>query len=526
MLARFAFAILIAGSAGCSRRGFSSREEAVSDRDTCVVALGVNPTTLDPGVSQDVITNDLLSHVYEGLVAYGPGSTLEPRIARSWELSPDGRTYTFHLDRTATFHDGRPIEAADVKWTWERNCDPKIESVTGRLYLGDIEGADARASGTTDHISGIVVVDAETLRVVLRKPRATFLGKLTYPVAFVMPRNVLPAGVNVRGAKDMIGSGPFKVESYVPDSEIVLSSFPAYRGGEPSLKRIRMPIVEDAATRISMLRQGKLDWAGVPHADLSALRDDPGFTILQADRPATFYLGMNGKVYPPFADVRVRTAFNCAIDRARIVRDVLGGVGSPAQGILPPGVPQLHRTKPTIPFDPRRGRSLLAESGWSGKMPALELWVSDPTGDRKRAAELAASMLKENLGVDVRLKLVESGVLIQKATKRQVGFFMGSWYMDYLDPENLLSVLLSAYGQNRTAYDRPEFTELCREADSLPDGDERLRRYAEAEDMALRDAVWVPLYHPQEAIAVKRSIIGLESNAFGVLPPTHVRRAP
>lgn len=526
MFWRLAFVALVALSVGCSRRGFSAREEAVSDQNTCVVALGVNPTTLDPGVSQDVITNDLLSHVYEGLVAYGPGSTLEPRIAKSWEISADGRTYTFHLDRTATFHDGRPVEAADVKWTWERNCDPKIQSVTGRLYLGDIEGADERAVGKSDGISGIVALDAQTLRVVLRKPRATFLGKLTYPVAFVMPRNVLPAGVNVRGAKDMVGSGPFKVESYVPDSEIVLSSFEAYRGGIPTLKRLRMPIVEDAATRINMLRQGKLDWAGVPHADLAGLRDDPAFKILQADRPATYYLGMNGKVYLPFADVRVRTAFNCAIDRVRIVRDVLGGVGTPAQGIVPLGVPQFPRTKPITPYDPKRGRSLLEESGWAGKMPALELWVSDPTGDRKRAAELAASMLKENLGVDVRLKLVESGVLIQKATKRQVGFFMGSWYMDYLDPENLLSVLLSAYGQNRTAYDRPEFTELCRRADALPEGAERLKLYARAEDMALRDAVWVPLYHPQEAIAVKRTIEGLESNAFGVLPPTHVRRAP
>jgi len=526
VLARLALCALIAVSLGCSRRGFSSREEAVNDQDTCVVALGLKPTTLDPGVSQDVITNDLLSHIYEGLVAYGPGSTLEPRLATSWEISPDGRTYTFHLDRTATFHDGRPVEAQDVKWTWERNCDPKIESVTGRLYLGDIEGADERASGKADTISGIVAVDAQTLRVVLRKPRATFLGKLTYPVAFVMPRNVLPAGVNVRGAKDMIGSGPFKVESYVPDAEFVLASFEAYPRGAPRMKRLRMPIVEDAATRINMLRQGKLDWAGVPHADLAALRDDPAFVILQADRPATFYLGMNGKVYPPFADVRVRTAFNCVIDRERIVRDVLGGVGAPSRGILPPGVPQLQRTKPIIPYDPQRGRSLLAASGWAGKMPALELWVSDPTGDRKRAAELAASMIRENLGVEVRLKLVESGVLIQKATKRQVGFFMGSWYMDYLDPENLLSVLLSAYGQNRTAYDRPEFTELCRKADALPDGKERMELYARAEDMALRDAAWVPLYHPQEAIAVKRTIEGLESNAFGLLPPTHVHRVP
>jgi ABC-type transport system substrate-binding protein len=339
-----------------------------------------------------------------------------------------------------------------------------------------------------------------------------------------MPREIVAPGKHVSGVDEMIGAGPFRAVSYVPESDLELTGFDEYWKGPPTVRKLTMRVVKDASTRLEMLRQNKLDWAGLPHADVAAFKADPAFNVIEADRAAIFYVGMNGHIYKPFSDRRVRQAFNHAIDRERIVNDVLGGVGRPALGILPPSVPHQERSLPTLGYDPAKAKSLLREAGWEGKLPPLELWMSDPTGDRRRAAELVVSMLRENLGVEASLKQVESGVLIQRATKREVAFFMGSWYMDYLDPENLLSVLLSSYGQNRTNYDNPRFSELCRKADAMAEGPERLRLYAEAEDLAIQDATWIPLYHPREAVAVHRQVTGLDSNPFGLLPPVHVSR--
>lgn len=503
---------------GCRSGDFEARKGSRSPGEFAV-SMSVSPSTLDPALSQDVPTNDLMGYVFEGLVRWSKDNRLEPCLAESWTVDASQTRITFRLKK-AEFHDGRPLRAQDVKATWERNCQPSMQSPTPDGYLGDIMGASDVIAGKAAHIAGLRVVDDRTLEVTLRAPRPSFLAKLTYPVCFVLPEGSPP----IDRVEKMIGTGPFRATAFVPEAEVTLARFERYHGALPTPEVIRMRIVKDSSTRVNLLRTGKLDWAGIPQADIDAFRKNPDFRLLQAERSATFYLGMNGKVYAPFADPRVRRAFNHAIDRARIVRDVLGGFGRPATGYIPPSVPQARGAKPTLAFNPAKARALLDESGWTGKLPPLELWVADSVGDRKRSAELAVSMLREHLGADVRLKLVESSVLILRATKREIGFFMGSWYMDYLDPENILSVLLSAYGQNRTNYDNPEFTRLCRLADAKPLGAERLALYREAEALAIHDAPWVPLYHPSEAIAVAKEIEGLESNAFGLMTPTKVRR--
>lgn len=505
---------------GCGRKDFQSQEFR-GDPDELVAAIGITPATLDPAVSQDTVTNDLLSHVFEGLVGWSESNQLEPRLAERWTVTKDGREVTFHL-REAKFHDGKPVTAADVKASWERAAAKEIESPVVENYLGDIAGLRELREGKVASLSGVTVVDQRTLVVRLVAPRAAFLGKLSYPTAAVLPAGTGP----IRDVKQMVGTGPYRATSFTPEVELKLARFDDYYGNKPQIPRLTYRVVKDPSTRLTLFRTGRLDWVGLTQQDYLGLRADPvlGKQVLLADRPATFYVGMNGNVYPPFADRRVRQAFNHAVDRTRLSRDVLGDLGVPAVGILPDVVPQLKRKRPTLDYDPALAKSLLREAGWDGRLPELDLWVSDSIGDRRRSAELVVSMLRENLGVPVQMRLVEASVLIQRATRRELGFFFGSWYADYLDAENFLSVLLSGYGQNRTNWDSPEFTRLCREADALPDGEERMRLYAQAEDIALVEAPWIPLYHPREAVLYRVGLIGLRSNAFGMLPPIGVTR--
>jgi len=504
--------------AGCAKRDFRS-QEFESNPDELVAALGVNPATLDPAVSQDTITNDLMGHVFEGLVGWSADNKLVPRLAESWSISYDGLTYTFLL-RDAKFHNGKSVTAIDVLASWERAARKDVASPVVENYLGDIVGMKELLAGKADQLAGVEVVKDLVLRVRLKQPRPSFLGKLTYPTAAVVPAGTGP----ILDIGAMVGTGPYRAVLYTPEAEVKLERNDAYYGAKPKVAKLTYRVVKDPSTRLTLFKTGRLDWAGLTQQDYVGMKGTA--KLLIADRPATFYIGMNGTVYKPFADRRVRQAFNHAVDRSRVVSDVLGDLGTPAQGIIPDVVPQHRGQKAVLEFDVARAKQLLRSSGWEGKLPPLDLWVSDSLGDRRRSAELVVSMLRENLGVPIQMRLVEASVVIQKATKRELGFFFGSWYADYLDPENFLSVLLSSYGQNRTNWNNAEFDRLCREADSMPDGPERQLKYFQAENLALQDAPWIPLYHPREAIAVRKGVEGLETNAFGMMPPVNVSRIP
>ena len=144
------------------------------------------PTTFDPGKVQDVDTTDLISNVFEGLVAYGEKNTIETRVADSYSSPDNGKTWIFKLRHGVKFHNGREVTAEDFSWTLDRNCSKELGSPTALNYLGDIEGVEDRANGRTDHIAGVSVVDPYTLKIELDQPRPYFIGKMTYPCAFVL----------------------------------------------------------------------------------------------------------------------------------------------------------------------------------------------------------------------------------------------------------------------------------------------------------------------------------------------------
>lgn len=498
---------------GCGKGSF--REQASTGKVELRQTFLAAPATFDPAYSQSVENNDLMNLVFEGLVGWGKDNKIEPRLAESWEVSMDGRTYTFRLRPDLKFSDGTPLTSKDFKRTWERNLHPLKGSPLAQNYLGDIVFDDP-----TIFRGGyrIVAKDPNVLVVTINEPKPSFLGKLTYPAAFP-----IPSATKVTDIKQMIGAGPYVLESYEPNLRLILKPNPNYRG-EKAKHDLKIRIVPDAATRIALLKGGEIDSLSISQQDIAGVLADPELSknITQVDRAATVYIGMNGTVYKPFADQRVREAFVCAVDRDFIAKEILRGFGLKANGIIPPTVPGSNRTSEVPAFDPVRAKQLLKEAGWEGKLPTLDLWANDAAKDRRTIAEYVCSQLRKNLGVDAKVRFADSNLIIQKATKRELGFFYGSWYADYLDPENFLSVLLSSYGQNRTNYDNPRFSDLCRRADRELDPAERARLYGRAENLALGDCPWIPLYHPQDPVVVQPWVKGLERNAFGILPPTHV----
>ncbi len=525
-----AVAVLAAGCGKGGGGGFSERGSDKAAGNILRYPIPNKPTTLDPGVVQDGDTIDMLQQVYEGLVAWGEDNIPKPNIAEKWEVQDGGKTYVFTLKKGVKFHNGREVTAEDFKWTWERNCAPSLASETITSYLGDVVGVKEMKEGKATSISGVTVVDPYTLKVEIDKPRPYFLGKLTYIASYVIPKEAVDGGNEISKVEQMVGTGPFKATRYEPDQLMVLSKNTDYHGGEVPLDGIERPVITDPITRVNKFKNGELDMCLLQRQDVKGIQDDPKFAsqLVYYPRPSIFYIGMNctGKDYAAFKDVRVRKAVAMAIDRERITKQVLGGINEPAYSIVPPGVIG-HREKGAfLPYDVPAAKKLLADAGYpDGKgLPPIEMRFRDSYRDISLVAEDVSAQLKENLGMTVNLKVTEWKAYLERYNRGQNPFYHMRWAADYLDPQNFLSNMLATFGpENHHGYNNPEFDRLCQEADTSFDEANRLKLYAQAEDIALQDASWVPIYFQRDAELISPRVQKLRESLFGHLPHTTVR---
>ena len=505
--------------AGCGKETFT--QSNLRGDNVFRYALDANPATLDPALSQDLVTGDLMRQVFEGLVTLDESNLIKPLLAERWEITQDGKLYTFKLKPGVMFHDGSALIAQDFVDSFHRAAHPSLASPIATNYLGDIEGAVAYIEGKAQSIMGVSAPDERTLKVRLVAPRAYFLGKLTYPVCAAVSPRAIGLQEEIKSVEQMSGTGPFRMASYTPEQAAVLKSFEGYHGGSPSISGLELNVIKDPSTRINKFKAGELDLVGLPQEDVEAFKRDAKLsrTLQKTNRPGLIYLGLNKSAEPLFDSLAARQSFARAINKPRIVNDILGGVGVVANGILPPGMPG-YRPNLNPLKDVRVGR-------WRPDPDTtLELVIGGQSTDRRKVAEAIATQLNQELGIRVTVRNMELGAYLQKANKKQLGFFMGTWFADYLDPENFLSVTLSEAGQNRVAYDSQLFNDLCRRADASMDEKERIVLYQAAEETAVIDAVWIPIYFQQEVIAISPRVRGLRRNLMGTMPYTSVSLEP
>jgi oligopeptide transport system substrate-binding protein len=502
---------------GCWHGNFS--KSASTDRKVFTYALDNPVTTLDPGKVQDIDMGDLLRNVFEGLVSYDENNRIVAQLAKNWKLTNHDRTYTFKIRPDAKFSDGTPVTASDFVWTWKRNLSKSVGSPVAKDYLLPIEGVTEFVAGTAPDIAGLKVIDNNTLSITLDKPRPYFLGELTYPCTFVMKRDA--AGDHeITKAEQAIGTGPFKISRAVADQEIDLVPNDNYYMGKPTVQGIARPIIKDAATRLNKFRNGELDEVSVPREDLKSIQNDSSLAkdLQLQPRPAVFYFHLNERAYPPFKDARVRRAFAMALDRSHIVNVLLPGF-APAYGLLPPGMVGYRREYRGVPYDPRAAKKLLATTPYGGKLPPIELAYRDGSSDARIASTAAAESIGSTLGVQIRPRAYEWGTFLELRNHSKLQMAFSSWYADYLDPQNFLSMLLmTGAPQNSEGYSNPAFDSLCEKADVDNNPDTRAKLYQQAEDIAMQDVAKLPLYFQRDAELVSSRLTGVRSNLFGDMP--------
>lgn len=509
---------------GCGQGGFSERRSETATANVLRYPIPNNPTTLDPHTVQDGDTIDFLQQVYEGLVGWDENNEVTGLLAEKWTVSEDGKTYTFTL-RDAKFQNGRAVTADDVVWSLERATNPKLASPVAANYLDDIVGVREKLAGEADTLAGVKKVSDKEVSLTLTRAVPYFLGKLTYLTAAVLPKESVPADNEITTVAEMVGTGPFRVVDFKPEQLVRMESFKEYWGGAPKLAGVERMVLGDAMTRLNKFKNGEIEMVQLERQDLKGVQEDPKLKdqVKFMQRAAIWYIGMNGEAYAPFKNRDVRRAFAMAIDRDKIVNDLLDGVNQPARSILPPGVPGHREEANYLKFNVEEAKALLAKAGYpNGQgMPTLTMTFRDKRPDIRVVAEAVASQLQQNLGVKVTLQAQEWASYLEQLNRKEQAFFHMRWSADYLDPQNFLSLMLTTNGaENKIGYSNPEVDRLCAEADAKLNMDERLPLYAQAEDLILQDAPWVPIYYQRDIVLVSPRVKDLRLSLFGYLPHT------
>ncbi|MEB3196224.1 MAG: ABC transporter substrate-binding protein [Candidatus Sericytochromatia bacterium] len=494
--------------------------ETAATRGTFRVALQDDPHSLDPAVGYDVPTWSLEHLLFESLVTFGNDQHIEPALASSWR-QPDPRTYVFTLKR-AHFHDGRPVRSRDVVASLNRLLAPSTRSPGATFYTG-IEGADACLTGKALAATGISAPDDRTVRIVLKTPDPIFLHKLAMPFASVLPEDV--------AAKDAqrkpVGTGPFRLLSWRRGEKMVFvrhspppASPPPTRLPAP-IQRVEVGLGVHENIEVLKFERGELDVIGalrnIPAADFVRLSQQTpaGCRMFRGNDAAVQYVTINAEM-PPFDRREVRRAIAQAIDKQRIVQ-LVNGRGTPAAGILPPGIPGYDPDFRGLSHDPAESRRALVKAGYPSGFAVTYGCVANDT-QRKVAQAIQQDLAR--IGVNVTIKPMAFPTYLQaKSTRGQVQIGSGNWSQDYPDPSNFLVTLYHSKNirevdsLNDSFYRNPEVDRLFDLAERTASPRARWESFRRAEALIIEDAPVVPLYHP-----IKCHLTGPRVRGYGLHP--------
>lgn len=455
---------------------------------------GDDPLTLDPATAQDAGSAAYIVEIFSGLVRLDNDLKVQPDVAERWETSDDGKVYTFFLNPKATFQDGRPVTADDVKYSIERALNPDTGSIVAENFLGDIVGARDMARSRADSVSGVRVVNDSTVEITLDAPKQYFLYKLTYPTAFLVDRRQVESNPR-RWTQKPNGTGPFKLKSWKLGEELILEAYAKHHLGAPKLNTVRFGL--SGGSGLVAYQDGEIDITGVGLDDLQRIQD-PGDELndeyVQLPRQSIDYIGFNTNV-PPFDDVKVRQAFALAINRQQIAEVILRSAVPVASGILPPGIPGFSPDDKTYPFDPERARQLLSESKYAGNMPEITLAETGAGATVGPTTEAIIQFWKEELDIDVQIEQAESATFFNDLDQGRYQMFHLGWILDYPDPEDVLDVLFySRSRQNSSRFSNADIDAKLEQARTETDTERRLSIYREVEKQLVSDAVWIPMF--------------------------------
>ena len=470
------------------------------DPGTLVMIIESSPTNLDPRVGLDAYSERIDDLIFDDLLTRDGHLNVQPGLAERWEI-PDPRTYVFHLHQGVKFHDGRPLTARDVKWTFDSLLQGKIRSTKSAVYR------------FVDHIDA---TDDHTVVFHLKEPFATLLWNLSDGAI-----GIVPDGSGDEISRTPMGSGPFRFISAEQDKEVVLVRNDEYWGEKPCLGKVRFIVVPDTTTRALELRKGSADIAinSLTSDMVLTLEHDPNLAVLHAPGTVLAYMAFNLRD-PILKNVRVRQALAYAIDRGPMLEYLQRGFARPAKSVLPPESWAYNGDVPAYNHDPERARQLLEQAGYpavNGVRFHLTMKSSTEESTRLMAAVLQQQLRDVGIALDIRT--FEFATFFSDVTHGLFQLYSLRWIGGNEDPDIFEYVFHSAKfapnGANRGYFADPRINALIDQARHELDQNTRKQLYAEIQRILADQLPYIDLWYFDNVMVHSKRVQNLSLNPSG-----------
>ncbi len=505
-------------------------QDAPKQGGEIVVTYKDDITTLDPAIGYDWVNWSMIKSLYSRLMDYKPGTPdLEPSLAESFTVSPDGLTYTFKLRKGVKFSNGREVVASDVKYSIERAVNPKTQG-PGAGFFGSIQGAEDVTGGKSETLSGIETPDAGTVVFKLSRPDATFLHVLAINFASVVPKEAVDAAGGDFGKKP-VGSGTFVLKDWTIGQKLTFERNKDYFVKDmPHIDGFTVEVGQEPLVALLRLQKGEVDIAGdgIPPAKFLEIKNsaDGAKMIVDGEQLNTGYVTLNTKV-KPFDNVKVRQAVNMAVNKERITR-ILNGRATPANQPLPPLMPGYDKSFKGYAYDVAKAKALLAEAGFpKGFETTLYSTNTDP--QPRIAQAIQQDLAAVGIKADVRA-LAQANVIAAGGTEGEAPMIWSggmAWIADFPDASNFYGPILGCSGAvpggwNWSWYCNKDLDARAIAADSMSDpakSAERTAAWGKVFTDIMADAPWVPVINERRVVA-KSLRMGGADNIY--IDPTRV----
>ena len=498
------------------------------------------PGKLDPVQMTSKTEDDIAANIFDKLIDNNEKLELEPEIANRWEISEDGKTYTFYLRNDVRFHDnaafpngqGRVVTAQDVKYTFERVCDPKAFSAGYWIFQDIVEGANAFFDGRAKdvnkapkEVTGFKVLNDTTFQCILTAPYSAFLQHLTTSFGYIVPKEAIEKyGKDI--FRNPVGTGPFMLDQWAEDQHITLKKNPKYwqkdeDGNQlPLLDGVKYLFIKDDKTVMANFERGQLDEnITIPsEAIRNFLTEKKELTDKYKDKyQLQRAVAMNSHFFDfqtmpgrVFSNVNLRRAISFAINRGQIVKHILkdAPAGPAHYGMVPPAFEKYPvKDVKGVSFNLDSAKYYLEKAGYPGGkgMPKITItYYTEPQSIQ--VAQAVEDMLKQYLGAVVELRPMQLAQFLTASEEGKLDLWLTRWYADYPDVENFLNLLngklvptdttLKSY-PNSTRWKNAEFDRIFAQALATQDESERMKLFAQAENIAMQESPVIPLFYAE-----------------------------
>ena len=444
-----------------------------------------------------------------------------PSLARTWQISEDGREYTFHLQEGVEFSNGKPLTASDVQYTFERllthpdSCNKDIVDI--------IVGASALENGETEHLTGFKVLSDLDFVITIEQPFEAFLACLSMPGASILDQESTTVAGDLFGKdpKWTIGTGSFVLRKWTPGEGMILTANQTCWMGTPKCEGLDLRFVNDAREIRRLFEEGKIDVLDLDEVGNSAEFFLHGSEyqdrIFSVPRIGITYIAMNETI-APLDDVNVRKAMQMSLDRPVLLAAVYGGRGNIENGIFPHGLYGYNPDLPEIPYDQEAAKKLLKKAGYEDGVDLTVSVNSASTQWELSVLEMAASMWQE-IGIRAKVEVIDESEFMSLRKSGKLACYTAQWMADFNDPDNFIYTF---YGNEHNTtfrslcYPREDIMKRIQLARTISNPIERIREYQDLERIIVQeDAAWIPLYSRMRYYVTSERLQGIQASWNG-----------